>query len=123
LQRLVWTGKTPFEIQTMRALPDGFELVFTKRVDPTTASNPASYEMSSYTYQYHSTYGSDEILKKTPTIESATVSSDGYRVQLKIQGLRELFVHELWCQGVKDQTGEGLLHPDAYYTLNRLPTE
>ena len=29
LQRLVWTGKTPFEIHEMRAKPDGFEFTFT----------------------------------------------------------------------------------------------
>ncbi len=33
LERLVWTGKIPFEIQEMRAKSDGFELVFTKTVD------------------------------------------------------------------------------------------
>lgn len=102
-------------------MSDGFELVFTKPVDLQKASLPAAYEMSSYTYQYHSTYGSDEILKQSPVIESATVSEDGYRVQLKVRGLRELFVHELWCRGIRDRDGETLLHPDAYYTLNRLP--
>ena len=34
LERLVWTGKMPFEIHEMRAKPDGFELTFTKPVDP-----------------------------------------------------------------------------------------
>ena len=31
LERLVWTGKTPFEIHEMRAKPDGFELTFTEQ--------------------------------------------------------------------------------------------
>ncbi|HUG66663.1 MAG TPA: hypothetical protein VMM76_02860 [Pirellulaceae bacterium] len=31
LQRLVWTGETPFEIKEMRARPDGFELVLPSR--------------------------------------------------------------------------------------------
>ncbi|HZU37520.1 MAG TPA: hypothetical protein VFA18_16485, partial [Gemmataceae bacterium] len=37
LERLVWTGKTPFEIKEMKARPDGFELTFTESVDPITA--------------------------------------------------------------------------------------
>jgi hypothetical protein len=121
LQRLVWTGRTPFEIQEMRARRDGFELRFTKPVDAKTASNPAAYEMSSHTYTYHSTYGSDEILKQQPTISAATVSADGLRVQLQIEGLRELFVHELTAAGVRSRDGEPLLHSPAYYTLNRIP--
>ncbi len=121
LQRLIWTGKTPFEIQEMRAQPDGFELLFTKPVDGKTAGNPASYEMSSHTYTYHSTYGSDEILKQQPTITAATVSNDGRRVHLQIDGLRELFVHELTAAGVRSHDGEPLLHTSAYYTLNRIP--
>ena len=32
-QRLDWTGKTPFEVQTIRAKPDGFDLRFTAPVD------------------------------------------------------------------------------------------
>src|SRR5690606_10054746 len=50
LQRLVWTGKVPFEIHEMRARPDGFELTFTRPVDPAIARDPASYSMTSYTY-------------------------------------------------------------------------
>ncbi len=121
LQRLVWTGKTPFEIQEMRARPDGFELRFTKPVDPRTAGDPKSYKMNSYTYLYHETYGSDEIQKQDLTIEEATLSEDGRRVRLKVSGLRELFVHELSADGVQSAAGENLLHPDAYYTLNRIP--
>ena len=121
LQRLVWTGKTPFEIKEMRATPDGFELVFTLPVDPQTAGDVNSYAMNSYTYLYHSQYGSDEIQKKDLLIREALVSGDRRRVRLKIDGLRELFVHELIAAGVQSESGQALLHTDAYYTLNQRP--
>ena len=105
----------------MRAKPDGFELVFTKPVDPQSASKPASYEGSRHTYLYHSTYGSDEIQKAKMNIKAASVSDDGLRVRLKIDGLRELFVHELVAAGIRSQDGEPLLHSHAWYTLNRIP--
>jgi len=38
LERLAWTGKTPFEIHEMRARPDGFELTFTRPVDKAAAA-------------------------------------------------------------------------------------
>ena len=121
LQRLVWTGKVPFEIKEMKACPDGFELVFTQPVDHESAADPDSYQLQSYTYLYHSNYGSDEIRKKLLTIPQTRVSDDGLRVKLSVEGLREMFVHELVAKGIRSASGERLLHPQAYYTLNRIP--
>jgi hypothetical protein len=123
LQRLEWTGKTPFEIQEMRAKPDGFELLFTQPVDASSAAEVGSYGMTSYTYLYHSTYGSDEVLKKEPKIREAVVSDDRLRVHLKVDGLRELFVHELDAHGVTNTNGRALLHRKAFYTLNDIPND
>ncbi len=123
LQRLVWTGKTPFEIKEMKAKPDGFELVFTRPISRESVTNPESFSMSSHTYLYHSAYGSDEIAKQDLTIQSAGVSEDGLRVRLKVKGLRPLFVHELRADGVRSHDGEPLLHRQAYYTLNQIPAK
>ena len=122
LQRLVWTGRIPFEIQEVRAQPDGFDLVFTLPVDPQSAGDPDSYHLSRFTYLYHSSYGSDEIQKADLKVDSVIVSEDCRRARLKVSGLRELFVHQIVAAGVRDQEGNPLLHPDAYYTLNRIPT-
>lgn len=121
LQRLVWTGKIPFEILEMRAKPDGFELQFTRRIDPLIASNPDSYRMSSYTYLYHGVYGSDEIQTKTVTIDRAVVAKDGLSVRLHTSGLRPCFVHELDASAILDVNGHPLLHSIACYTLNAIP--
>ena len=121
LQRLVWTGRTPFEIKTFEARRDGFELSFTKRVGRATGSEASSYQLSSYTYAYHRNYGSEEIDTKQPAVRSATLSPDGLRVRLKIAGLREGYVHELRAPGVRSAAGENLLHPRGYYTLNQIP--
>ena len=73
LERLVWTGKMPFEIHEMRAKPDGFELTFTKPVDPATAGEAESYAMKTYTYIYQADYGSPEVDATTPTITKVEV--------------------------------------------------
>jgi hypothetical protein len=122
LERLVWTGNMPFEILEMRALPQGFELVFTKPVDRVSAADLKSYHLRSYTYLYHETYGSDEIQDRKLDIKSVKVSADGLRVQLEISDLRELFVHELLADGIRDTQGKPLLHQQAYYTLNKIPS-
>lgn len=123
LERLVWTGKVPFEIKEIRAKQDGFDLVFTKPVNPDTAADIQSYLVKSYTYLFHSTYGSDEIQNKDLKIKQAYVSKDRKKVSLIIDGLRELYVHELVAKGIRSEDGEPLLHPEAYYTLNQIPVE
>ncbi len=120
LQDLIWTGKVPFEIKEVRVKPNGFLLTFTQPVDPETAGNPESYEMSSYTYLYHSNYGSEEIGTKDHMIHSARVSEDKMSVLLEVEGLRRYYVHELKAGGVQSEQGEPLLHVNAFYTLNNL---
>ena len=123
LQRVRWTGESVFEIKEMRARSDGFELVFTEPVDVASAGRTDSYTMKSYTYLYSSAYGSDEIESDELRVMSATVAKDARSVRLKVAGLRGLFVHELSAKGVRSGAGSPLAHPDAYYTLNRIPSE
>ena len=121
LQRVRWTGKVPFEVKEMQAKPEGFELVFTRPADPGSASDPASYRMSSYTYPLHSRYGGDEIQRREVGITAAKVSSDGRRVRLVCHGLRPFFVHELDYAGVRSRKGDLPWHGQAFYTLNEIP--
>ena len=119
--RLRWTGKVPFEIHEMRAVTDGFVLEFTRPADPATLSDLAGYKMESYTYKLHSTYGSPEVDKQIPEISKASPAPDGLSVHLKVEGLRAGYVHELHSNGVRSAEGHALLHPQAYYTLARIP--
>ena len=121
LQRVRWKGGAVFAIREMRAESDGFELVFTEPVDAATATDPASYAMTSYTYLYSSAYGSDEIETLPLRIVGATAGADGRSVRLKVEGLRALHVHELHAPGVRSAGGAPLEHAWAYYTLNRIP--
>ena len=121
LDRVVWTGKTPFEILQMNAKNDGFELTFTEKVDPATAGDPKSYKLSTYTYIYQAAYGSPEVDQTTPEITKVEVSADGLRARLFVSALQEGHVHELQSAGVKSAAGQPLLHNMAYYTLNYIP--
>ena len=105
----------------MHAVPGGFELKFTKPVDPATAGAVESYALQTYTYIYQSSYGSPEVDHTQPTITTAVVSPDRMRVRLAVDGLQPGHVHELHSDGVTDARGLRLLHPEAYYTLNYLP--
>jgi hypothetical protein len=120
-ERVRWTGRTPFEIQTMSVLKDGFELTFTEPVDPATASKPDSYAMDAWTYLYRAEYGSPEVDKAVPKIIATDVSADGKKVRLKVDGLIQGHVHHLEAKGVTSKSGAKLWHPEAWYTLNEIP--
>ena len=121
LQRIDWSGKTPFEIHEMRAKPDGFELTFTQPVDPKTAGDVDSYTIETYTYIYQASYGSPEVDHTQPKIVSAKVGKDGKSVSLVIDKVAEGHIHELASPGVKNTDGKPLLHDTAYYTMNQIP--
>ncbi|HLW67039.1 MAG TPA: hypothetical protein VKS79_17125 [Gemmataceae bacterium] len=121
LERLVWTGKTPFEIQEMHAKPDGFELTFTQHIDSQTAAAIDSYKISTFTYIYRAEYGSPEVDMTTPKITKVEMGKDQKSVRLYIDGLMEGHIHDLKLPGVKSADGAPLLHPQAYYTLNYVP--
>ncbi len=122
LQRLVWTGKVPFEMKAVHAMPDGFEIEFTQAVDKASAADPDNYEITGFTYKYHPVYGSPEVNQKTHLVHAAIVAKDGLSVRLVADSLREYYIHEIKANGVRSyQDNFPLLHPVAYYTLNRIP--
>lgn len=122
LQRLVWTGKTPFEMKAIRATADGFEIEFTQPVDKRSASNPAAYEISGFMYKYHPAYGSPAVNLEACPVRHVVVSSDGLKARLVVDNLRQHYIHEIKAEGVLAYRDEQkLLHNTGYYTLNEIP--
>ncbi|SFF47755.1 c-type cytochrome [Thermoflexibacter ruber] len=122
LQRLVWSGKIPFEIKAVYAKPDGFELEFTKPADRTTAEYIDSYAIKSFIYKHHGKYGSPMINEQECKIKGVVVSEDGMRARLVVEGLRQHYVHEIKAMGVLAKEEKvPLLHDFGYYTLNEFP--
>ena len=122
LERVNWTGKVPFEVLEMRAKHDGFELTFTHAASKETLANLKSYSMDAFTYIYQSSYGSPVVDRETLEVVEAIPSDDGRSVRLKANKLIEGHVHKLTLPGIQAaESGYGLLHPVAYYTLNEIP--
>lgn len=121
LQRLRWTGKTPFEIKAIKAQADGFLLEFTQPVDKNLASKPESYTVSGFTYHYWSRYGSKILNQRDCMVHQAEVAPDGMSVRLMVHGLRKGYIHEVKAPGVKSEKRLTLLHNVGYYTLNNVP--
>ena len=122
LQRLVWNKYVPFEMRAIRAMPDGFEIEFTKPVDKESAEDLASYAVESFIYKYHAVYGSPPVnLEKNP-VKAVKVSDDGMKARIVVDNLRKNYIHHITLDGVRAKENYySLVHPTAYYTLNNIP--
>lgn len=121
LQRLRWTGRTPFEMKSISVRDDGFVVTFTQPVNAKTAADPSSYGISTFTYNYYEHYGSPVVDQAPAMIHHATVSDDKLSVHLQVHGMRLGFIHQLVAAGVRSRDDQALLHDTGYYTLNEVP--
>jgi len=122
LQRLVWNGRIPFEMRTVKAMPDGFEIEFTQPADKKSAEDIASYSVESFIYKYHAVYGSPPVDNKKLTIKGIKLSADGMRARIVVDGLRKNYIHHIRLDGVRNtENAYSLVHPGVYYTLNNIP--
>jgi len=123
LQRLDWSGLTPFEVKEINIRPDGFLLTFTLPVDPAVAADPANYAVSTYTHVYQGGYGSPEVDQTEPRVLKAVPSADGLSVRLTLAKIELGHIHEFDFAKVRGRDGAPLLHTKAYYTVNEIPTK
>ena len=121
LQRVVYTGRVPFEVLWMKVTPQGWRLRFTKPVNRARAARLETYFLESYTYHYWSTYGSPEIKRRENRVARVELSPDGYEVHLHVPKRQTGRVFHLQLRQLTAGDGSPLLHADLYYTLNAVP--
>ncbi len=108
-------------MKEIHAKPDGFDIVFTLPVTEASALEEDMFKLTSFTYQYHNTYGSPAIDVEELNVSEVILSDDGLTADLKVDGLREGFIHEIRLGTLQSQSGVPLLHDFAFYTLNNIP--
>lgn len=123
LQRIDWSGLTPFEVKEINIRPDGFLVTFTLPVDPAVAADPANYAVSTYTHVYQAGYGSPEVDQTEPRVLKAEPSADGLSVRLTLAKLEVGHIHDFDFAKVRGRDGAPLLHTKAYYTVNEIPAK
>ena len=122
LQRLVWNGRMPFEMKTVSARPDGFEIEFTMPINRESAENLKSYELKSFIYKYQHQYGSPIINQEVTPLRGVIVSEDRMKVRLVLDNVRQGYIHQVMASGIMNDEGQTLLHDMSYYTLNEIPS-
>lgn len=122
LERLEWSGKMPFEINRITIEPDGFKITFTKPADLVTGSSTDSYAISAFTHPYHAGYGGPEIEQHKPGLKAVSIDEDGLSARITLEKLDQGFVYEFDLARLRSRDKEELLHRNAFYTVNEIPS-
>lgn len=119
LQRINFIGEVPFEMHSVKLHATGFDITFTEPLDKSLKLSQESVSVKSWTYVYNSNYGCPETDTRAETVLQVKPTGDK-SIRVDCQGLQPGRVYELRLSGIKNTQGEGLLHNEAYYTLNQL---
>lgn len=120
LFRIDFTGRIPFEMQSIHIRPRGFRVVFTAPVLPESVRS-SSFQIEQYRYEYTGAYGSPELDRTRVRVEGVTLSADGRSVELTADPLVKDRVYLLSAPGIRSLRKEPLLHPTGAYTINEIP--
>ncbi|MFT7837680.1 DUF1080 domain-containing protein [Saccharothrix sp. BKS2] len=122
LQKLAPNGGRTFDVLAMRAIAGGFEVEYTQPLSADTAANLASrYRAQQWRYAPAPSYGGPKVDQENLSVASATLSADGRKVTLKLNGLKPgRVVHLRSPRPFASNTGVPLWNTEAWYTLNNL---
>ena len=112
----------PFEIERVTIRPQGFKVTFTKPVDRRTGDSADSYAISAFTHPYHGGYGGPEIEQQKPKVKAVAPADDGLSVEITLEKLDQGFVYELDLVRLRSRDHDELLHRNAFYTVNEIPS-
>jgi glucose/arabinose dehydrogenase len=120
IQHITWTGKVPLDVKEMHLTKAGFEMTFTQPLESSAASNPESYKVRRYYYEYHAPYGSPEFDLQEITPKSVALSQDRTKVTLEFDPLVAWRIYEFHLDALKGDDGAAVANPLVAFTLNHL---
>ena len=118
LQRIRPTDQTPFDIEKLEILKDGFRVTFSEVL----AANPpeGSLKFTSFTYQSRWTYGSPQEDKKTHRVTKIR-KVDSKVFELTLEGMAAGRVYRLDLPELTSIAGSKVQNRLFFYTANKLP--
>lgn len=115
LQRITWTGKTPFDVKTIKLESAGFMLDYTK---PLAEVDPKQCSVRSFKYVSNWRYGGPMLDKRKEAISIRSNSSTSMAID--VEKLEALRVYQITLKGLTSTDGAPLANEVFYYTLNQL---
>ncbi len=119
LARLEWTGRVPFEIETVHLTKEGFDLRLT--LPAKALPSVEDIDVLEYDYDWWWEYGSPEKRVKHLAVDGVAFGATHRDLRVSIPGLRAGKVVRASFPAMKSESGRTLLHPVFAYTINRMP--
>lgn len=120
IERIVYTGKQPMDIYSMNITTKGFDLTFTKPVNPATAVDTGNYKFRRYYYEYHQKYGSPQMDTSDIKVTDIKISPDHKKVSLALASLQPGYIYQLNLGNIKAEAGDSIENKIICYTVNNL---
>ena len=116
IQRLSFTGKTPFDVEQIKLTKTGFALSTTL---PVANLEEAEISINSFHYQDSFKYGGGQLDKKTIPVTKTTNTGDK-AFSIDLESLQAGKVYHIAIKNLKAKDGSKLYNENFYYTANRL---
>jgi putative heme-binding domain-containing protein len=115
----------PLAIQAIRIRPGGkgFVVQLTKPLAADQVIEPKQFHVKRYHYLYTANYGSPQTDEAVVPVEGAEVSSDRTSITLSfpVETYPTGMVFQMNVGELRDESGEKLLHNEAWYTVHKVP--
>tara|TARA_B110000285_G_scaffold125094_1_gene141129 strand:+ start:2044 stop:3552 length:1509 start_codon:yes stop_codon:yes gene_type:complete len=116
IQRLSFTGKTPFDVEQIKLTKTGFELTTTL---PVANLDEAEISINSFHYQDSFKYGGGQLDKKTIPV-TKTAEGKANTITIDLESLKAGKVYHINIKNLKAKDGSKLHNENFYYTANQL---
>ena len=117
LQRIVWDGKTPFEVKCVSLKKGGLRIRFTKDIDAKSLAKLKSAK--AYSYLYHEAYGSKRQNEKQVPLKAVISRSKANEIFLKFDTSKAGYVYEFNLAAIKSAKGEKLANTLMCYFMRK----
>jgi cytochrome c len=124
LQRIKYNGKPVFEMLSVQAKHDGFDITFTEPVNDSVKINSIPLKVQQWWYLPTADYGGPKKDLLDLSISTITISDDRRTLHLAINGLKEKrVVYFRLPENLKSRSGLPLWSGETWYTLNKIPVQ
>jgi hypothetical protein len=122
IHRLSWTGQVPLEVLQVTLLSDGFEVRFTRPIDPESAGELRDSSVERFTYLYHERYGSPQVDNTRLAVRDLRVGEEADRIELILgeEAMVPGLIYALDFSSLRGAEGRRVMHPEVWYSLERL---
>ena len=116
IQRLSFTGKTPFDVEQIKLTNTGFKLSTTL---PVANLDEAEISIKSFHYQDSHKYGGGQLDKKNIPVTKTTNTGDK-AFSIDLESLQAGKVYHIAIKNLRAKDGSKLYNENFYYTANQL---